>query len=635
MDRRNRIDVCRKHTFPIAVVLMVTLLASQAAGQRARVFGRAFRLDGTAWANATVTLTARPIPEYWHVGKPDTVRVQTDDRGRFQAMILGFRTYSTWAHELLAEGGYRMSEIVEDTVQGRPIKLIERREPQVPIHLRVVLSDGTPHAESLTFHMLARSPRSAFVVPLTLDQNRECDLPPMPGTYSHFEVLTADGRRLWQTFFRQTKRLYEDNGFYHGVSIDDDDKRVLVIRPPCPTEVDIRVVSATGEKPLAGAVICAGPQDSAGSMSDVHDSREFARTDADGHAKVGLFLHFDDDGKLEDPKPSLRIWAEGHAEAVYRMMERIDMVRSDPTILVKLHPTGHAVRGCLFVDADTPARDMPILVYQSGHFTTSKPWVASTNSAGEFRVPGRFDNAPYRVTAIVPKDQDGFGDEAHLACVQPGSKLGRDVDLGTLRIDMLQSIDVEVVDETGSPAPHAWVHVGETKRDAPWTYPTYRTDRRGITTLRMKSITNLAIFAADKTGFAFARIEDEHRNAKHIQLQLQRASTIEGLVTDSEGRPIEGARVVANCGYHQKLGRWHEPFFEGLCHTSPALHHRSVYTDDEGRFRLPFPELGATVNLMCWKTVDTQLLFVTNQDPTPVRLSKPTHSVRLVLAPKK
>ena len=374
-----------------------------------------------------------------------------------------------------------------------------------------------------------------------------------------------------------------------------------------------------------------------------------ATTDARGRAVVDVALWVPY-GTRQRYVGDFFAFAKGYAERDYnghevltraldKQRERVAKHVVDFTVW--LHK-GTSVRGRVMLDAETPAAHCPILVYGDifkGDGTWRfglEPRVFTTDAEGRFVVPGRNPNRPYRLALVLDaaarakiaaswartrSEQSGRGTVAGAASARSEAvpaiaaqailAVGlarKDEDLGTIRVDQMPRLALELERPDARPARGVRLLWCETKMPSPGpsmemqSYPIEAyCDRRGRCTLLAPSLDGLALFAGDKGGFVSHMVSapavDGRRVAhKDVSLQLDAGLVVRGKVEDGSGRPLSKARVSlvslrnhrANASLVEQASRF--------CLTH-ALEMTKARTAADGSFELVLPMRGVRLDL--------------------------------------
>jgi hypothetical protein len=382
---------------------------------------------------------------------------------------------------------------------------------------------------------------------------------------------------------------------------------------------------------VASATIALGAQSSAGSISDIYEARPIGMTDAEGTARLPMLLTWGEDGKLQWPRPSLLVHSDTYGELFVRSFQTgVEPVRDKPVFEVRLKPGAHTVKGHLLLSNGVPAARVPVLVYQKGGFISNRPYVHQTDGEGRFSIPGRPNGQTWRITALVP-----FPGDSHLEEVYLHSRSAtEDVDLGDVRVDELVTVHCHVTRAGGQPAQLARVYLGErTGGRGLWTPLRVFADAGGRAAFRVPAGAELALFAAHADGFAVEPLDvpvDRQRVA--LNVNVAGATWVSGRVVDSDGKPIARARVYPRCSDHEHGADWRGSFLAGVCSTTLELYYRRALTDSEGRFRLPFADVGCTLALTAWKYEDDGTRWeAAGEEPKVTLTSEPVKDVTIVL----
>jgi len=595
----------------VAVLALLTLTCTAAAqtqdATRRRALGRALLRDAKPWANATITLVGSPYPGYWQFGPADTVTTTSDDRGRFEVALQPWRHYSAWAHAALPDGGFRISEILERVVPATEAVLRERELPQVAIQLRLVDDGGGEQPFGpLTFQLLCRAPRNVHALPLRLDEKGCVTLPALPGASVQFEAVTASGVRVWMSTLPLTaprREALRQRNLAGDHEIPADDLGISIVHLPRASPIRF-VVRDGADKPVPDADLRIGAQSSMGSIGDVLDLRSIARTGADGEAVVPLYLRWDEVGRRTTPAPDFAVIASGLAERQAPMLRDVgenggQIHREAATARIRLERAGCNVTGRLMRGPNEPAANVHLLVYAqsaSGGGTTisSRPVGFRTDDAGRFHIPSRDAQLAWRLTALLPVDSPTAREEHWLAARASGGLALGDIDIGSFA-----SLRLTIADGGGVPLDRAEVYVGEESAGPP-TPMTFLTDRVGRCTVRVPRGKRFLVFAAHESGFGTGAIDSGDGAPVDLELRVQAASWIAGRAVDPEGKPLQRARIRLNSSRHPDGGVPLHRFVQDVSSTTMALDYRLIHTDAEGRFRVPMPHLGVTVQVSAW-----------------------------------
>ena len=189
----------------LAVMLtlgLTALLCGEADGQshellqgRGTSLGKIGAAPNQDWKGATVTFFSRPYLGCFEVGKPDLIRVQAGDKGRFQARLLRGRVYDVWAIQKKKEGRYWITNTVSNIVAGRLVHLEPIKNEQMEVRLRLVGQGRWPGKGPFQVDVLARN-KQVLSLGLALDDKGEAVLPPMPSNSVTVSVRSADGQHL-------------------------------------------------------------------------------------------------------------------------------------------------------------------------------------------------------------------------------------------------------------------------------------------------------------------------------------------------------------------------------------------------------------------------------------------------------
>ncbi len=609
--------------------------------ERGRLSGRALDRSGAPWSNALVSLIARPYPRFWGPGLADEIKVRTDERGRFEARLLPGREYSVWCHSSNKDGGYRLSDIAERVIPFSSLSLQEREDPQMPIRIRVEGLEGNlPHGP-LAFRVMSRAARHVPIRALVLDKNGEADLPPMPGSMVFLEALTQSGVCVWLHWVRTTAPARAGSvkrglrGYPPVQEIRGDKNETSVFHMPKATPYEFSVVS--GGKPVKGAGILVCAQSSAGSAGDMRDCKLLARTAGDGQVTIPLYVTWNETGDRAHGMPDVIVRAEGYSDVLYRMMRGLHVKHKQPpqgelAATAKLL-NGHVLSGQVMLRGDQPAAGITLLLYSTvgtssgGSLTSTTPFHLQTDPEGRFRIAGRLDSKPSRITALV---HDGEGREERLLFSFDGASPPKG-DLGVLRLDRLGSarITVRVND---LPVDRARLYIQELPT-GPNTPMQFVTDHVGRCVVRLPTEKEFALFAAHESGFAVEKILiPADGKATSTRCNLQIASTVKGRVLDTQGVPSEGARVSYRSTYPSFGDDWRVRFLREMSSSSTLeLQYRLTRTNARGEFRIAFPIRGVKVRVTAWKTKKDGGYVQVKEKPSEFELTKAEHEMEMVL----
>ncbi|HEU4419925.1 MAG TPA: hypothetical protein VFT55_13415 [Planctomycetota bacterium] len=110
----------------VIVLAAIAFVSSPPAQtERENAFGTVRRADGSAWSGARVILRSRPVA-LLELGSVDTIETVTDERGRFRAGLLPWRSYTAWAcGDADANGRYAATNVAQGVVARAPVQLEE------------------------------------------------------------------------------------------------------------------------------------------------------------------------------------------------------------------------------------------------------------------------------------------------------------------------------------------------------------------------------------------------------------------------------------------------------------------------------------------------------------------------------
>ncbi|MEW6742127.1 MAG: carboxypeptidase regulatory-like domain-containing protein [Planctomycetota bacterium] len=600
---------------------------------RATLEGQVVDLAGQAWAGTDVTLVSYLIPALPHVGEPDVVSARSDTKGQFTADLLPCRTYLAWAAGEELANGYRVTDQVEGAMAGVPLTLRERAERQLPAKIRFLNLEAWKHLAPF-------SVRTTRLV-LPLDEEGRVTLPPAPAELTSVVLVDRDSRYILSEMVPISQRARQD--FHQWDNYDreqlkdplparDPAAATYDVRVPPPATVVLRLQSRAG-RPIAGAQIFA----QVAIDPFLSDFKEIGRSDAQGIARLETAWAHRKDGRPFS-RTQLLIRAEGFADGLipdddFEVARRADGSETWEASLTLAD--GVTVKGRLMLDRDQSLANAPLVLYSSletdkGTTFGIRSFTFTTDAAGRFACAGRSSSLPFRLCALLTPDllvanpdlaEMGVWPEVLLRSVT--TLPSGDLDLGTLRIDELPVLEVEVRRANESPAGHANLVLGEVVArseptdaggmddsvflDVPPEEIKLSTDAQGRTRLLIAPGSELGIVAISESGCGFERVTIPARSGRsRLVLALQEHLTISGRVIDSEGRPVPGASVSADL--NELLPAWVEkesgmekqarpaPAFlmRGLSYDGPLFRATS---DSQGSFQLFVPNPEAVYHL--------------------------------------
>ena len=568
----NRSASCT--VFLLAALVSEAPLCAQA--ERENAFGTVQRADGSPWSGARVILRSRPVA-LLELGAVDTIETATDERGRFRAGLLPWRSYTAWAcGDADANGRYAATNVVQGVVARSPVQLTEGKTARWSGTLAI---EGLERWKDLApFRFLLASkvqhePEQGGVV----GERGEIAIPKVPGDRARLELL---GRG--------------------DVPIHAQELELAalprVVQVPEPSERPFAVLTQDGN-PVGAARYVATWRGRA---------FEVGRLDGEGKGVLRLPATCSD--------ADYRLLSAGSAPAIL-IREDGDAAWSGKLV------HGSRRRGRLMIRDGVPAANWPLWlnsgsynITKKSHFVGSFDLLLHTDAQGRFATP----DAVYAVTLwTVPAEADRDklpeawrGGVHPLLCVaHHAAQDGKDVDLGDLVLaDRLWLAELCVTHADGRPAIGAQVGFGPARGGV---QPTdVWTDRKGQARVLLP-IEDLTLVATcdDAWGVQGFTVEGKGPGSLPLAVRLCEPRYLSGRLMDVTApgarirlwaehvKPavmnesgLEGAR-----GENLQLlpGDKFEPYsLQNLI--NGGLNRFEVRTDAEGRFRFPIPNATLT-----------------------------------------
>jgi len=576
-------------SLPTVLVLLAVAcgVGRTAAGQeveRRRAFGIVFDAAGAPWRGANVALEFRVDPRLRAAPYVDRVDAVTDDRGEFHVELLPGSRYAVWARgEVADDESYRRTEVVLDAVAGTPIVLREQARGFVrSVHYSIGEGDSSWAGHEPRFTVAERWEVAEPWLYFDLPRRRELQcgpdgsvrVPPSPVEWAILEVwhggFVVERLQLPLTAAAQQESLGARPGAALRAPLSRRVSRVL-------SPVDhrrIRVVGADG-LPVAGARLTDldGPP-------WIPAAAATMRTDERGEVEVVL--------PASMPRARLRqefaIRAEGHAESFLRPFD--EMARAARDVDPRLRK-GHEVLGALYLTEGWPLGATPILVESAltvanhGDEHDAGARVIQAAADGSIVVPGRHRETRYRLTAaLAPWIRARLAGEgfptAPVALIQGECRDPLDA-LGTVRLDELPALDIEVRNPDGTPSGSAELLVSQVRMGSRWPRRPLRisTDHRGRIRLIVRDPENLALFVRTAMGSALRVLEGTERR---VELELDAGCVVPLRLRHPDGRPAE-----VNVSFGVSTAG------EGYRALPLRSHFQQQFTDAEGRADFVLP----------------------------------------------
>ena len=579
---------------------------------RKRTSGIVSQKNGKAWAGVRVTLHSLVWPGIPQAGG-DKVVVKTDARGRFRAMLLEGRQYDAWALAESLDGlHYRTTQVLPNVFAGMPLRLQEVAEKS--IRVTVQLCGVAAWRDRLPFRLLVKSGnKQAVVLPVELDANEQAKLPALPGSRVYVTVFVSDGSRIGK-FRVETVAKSRNDGYAEAKEALDEMARKTGKKPArldspdrqsldltAPPYVVIKLKHRQGGKPIAFSAI-----------QDPVTFEQIAKTNERGLAAVPIaklrlqkglasYLFMTGGQSAEEIQQSGNAMMKGEPDrwggkiggrAILKLDASRDIGKALASGKADLEFTlkrAVSIKGRLLLDAVQGAANRPILhfaeVQDRGLQSHSKHTplctrIFYTDQDGRFEIPGRVQNLAYKLAVVLsPKQVAALNPSARFVALQPlawfaigkstGSK--ESLDLGDVRLDQLETLDIAVTTPDGSPAnrPSLLIDIG----GGPVTgrhHFTYTANRRGRFRMLLAKDVELTIAA----GLA-GQVEQLHSKKREGVLRIElKALYLRGRVVNGQGQPLPKAHVIL-----QPLSFGSNALLSNLLHTR-------CISDDKGRFRL-------------------------------------------------
>ncbi len=599
-----------------------TLAASPAMAQqvehgaRTRVRGTVLAASGKPWSGASVVfmsaLAGVSLPVL------DTVRVRSDSRGRFQAMLIPGNSYVAWAHSEPVDGHYLCTKAVRGVTGGDIVRL--RQEPLVCRQATLTLREreAWKDREPLRFALVGRvrpwaRDGDAIVFPIEFDAKRRARLPAMPRVETRIEAYGNDGSPVMVRPFDLPSSIRGSA----ELSLSMPKRYGFLIRVvPYPgqgtdfsgAQVWQRIFygAQRGGWMLAGRVRKSGyarlsitvPSRSVGAAS----SYVYLRV----HGERVAMAHF---GK------SIRF-----ARLVKRDLDKLEQA-GKPDQTVKVYSPGCRVRGRV-VFAGKPLAKLPLLLYVSlgnpqsrSSYLNFAPERLETDAQGRFSSVGWGPRFGYRLCAVLDAEQRRLLGSTSREPMHPIAWLGvgvaqGDLDLGDVDLQALGRVNFTVRRPDGFPAAHAEIVIGE-RGDFAEIHTGKKNDKVALaTSLPQHFVTSqvgrLSVLVADTKllglaaiydgGFVVGQLKAEPGvRVQDLELRVPASFLLVGRITTQAGTPVAGALVRANV-----LG----PSSPGRSRFRRMLAARVVVTDAQGMYRIGLPSARLSYYLSARLCVD-------------------------------
>lgn len=529
-----------------SLVLFVTSVALAQEPLRDHAFGLVRDAAGKPWADATVSLLHRAHAGVFDERYCDSLTVKTDERGRFRAQLLAGMPYMVSARSSVEAGRYRCTEVLTGITPGVPIILNEQasrftREFSLQVH------ESWP--KSLRVFARTRIGSEQLQVELFANGEGHYTTPFWPVDYVVLSIM-EEGIEVSASMLQTTEERVRRFGAYPGGPKHAEDEDVAALMRQAVGLVvgkrhdwAVRLVGHDG-KPVVAAEV----------RAESKPPRSLIGTsDADGVLHV--ITAASDAYKM--PYRSVVLAAEcAEAEFGREVLEKAiaAQLAKEPLPTVTLS-AGRTVTGRLRLDADTPMASAPIVLQGSIGTGPGSTWfgvdprVFRSQSDGSFRIPGRTDAYPFRLSLVLsPSDrarlaagQDDAPPIWPLALLVP-EKQGKHHDLGDIRVDQLRALDIAVLAHDGSPPGSVRLVVAPLQgmRNQPQEPDVVHTDRRGRVRILTRKCGQLLVHATTPKGVAWAAVDDKQ---SRVDLRIDPAHAVRFRVMDSGRKPVGGASV--------------------------------------------------------------------------------------------
>ena len=605
---------------------------------RKRTSGIVTQKNGKAWVGVRVTLHSLAWPSMPQAGG-DKVEVMTDARGRFRAMLLVGRPYDAWALAGSEDGlHYRATQVLPNVFAGMPLRLREVAESFMRVTVQL---DGiAAWRDRLPLRLLVKSVNThKLVLPLELNENNEARLPPLPGSRAFVTVIASDGSRIGSftvdTVVKTRARAHararkafdaqEKKTTSEALETENANKAAKkLVKPLAPDRqrldltpppfVLIKLTHEKGGKPITFSPI-----------QDPVSFEQIAKTDSRGLAAVpvpplrrskGLGIYF----FITGGQSAEEIQQSGHAirkgehdkwggaiggRAILKVDTERDIAKAlasgDADLEFKLKRAVR-IKGRLLLGKEQGVANRPILhvaavqdrgLHSRAKFTVLCTRMFHTDKEGRFEIPGRVRGLAFKLAVVLAPQQLALlnpsanrGGLHPLAWFSIGKSTGskESLDLGDIRLDELEVLDIAVKTPDSSPANRAKLLIAAGKGSADTRqYETYTADRRGR--LRMLVPKNVELdIAAGLSGQV--RIVHSKKREGLLVIDL-RALYLTGRVVNGQGQPLANAHVVV------------QPLDLGSNALLSSLLLARCQSDDNGKFRLAV-QAGSNYFLSCY-----------------------------------
>ena len=417
---------------------------AKASAARRRVFGKVRDVAGKPWVGAEVVFVTTPVGYGVRFVEADIVRALSDDKGRFEAQLLGNRLYYAWAWSKARDGAYRVSNGTYEVFAGEPVSL----KQTASTHHRVkVAIEGREHhvaSEPLRFEAGAHEHVMRVVEP---GEDGSLRLPRVPGGDVRVRVFGRNGEVIARAAFS----TLEPRG------------KLVLRRRGVEVPALVKVISHTGRS-LSGVELW--------TYDSARHTRELvAKTDDDGMAIVSAGARRRRDGTI-DKNASIVLLPRHpeHAEFFFRVRcpsgrktTATELRRAGkPDTIKKLGP-GRVLKGRLLGADGKALAKSPLLYWVDMRFegatgSLGHPRRFVTDAEGRFALPAWNPECPFRIGVPVGLGMALGKHYSHEAPLYPiaivasgGGDPKASGELGDLSLEELVPIDVRVAHAGGVP----------------------------------------------------------------------------------------------------------------------------------------------------------------------------------------
>ena len=571
---------------------------AQARSPRHLVLGRIDDEDGS-WNSAQVILVSTPRLE--GIEDLDACKGRQGSKRGILARLQTGRSYRA-AARLDREGKPSLWTSIEEIPVGTTrFELRPRLRPPIRPRIRVQGQERWKTTFPTQLRLRDALGRSRLLGDCL---DAEARLPSLPGSLCWVEFCTESGRRLQLFPIALKKRGAPDE---------------VIIRIPPPLRIDLRVLDASRDAPVEGALV----------FEDRHRpeaiDREVLRSDAQGWARLWIPRPTDAKGDL-DPRSSLlfRVLHEGYGLSCAGWNTRhagasgpIPGMQPDGNLFleVRLKPLP-ALSGRLVGFEDKGLRGLQLFTRmqsmmpaaRGGERWTSLPWMpVQVDAQGRYRLPRLskrrshyrfrlfFPDALHRQIPFLATEGKALGPSESLLDLPPGKMpAGPTAQLPDIDGRLLRLLDLRVRLGDGTRGRDIPIYVLPDDADNPrmeaplfgWFDARGRYRRLQYGPLPVLFVQGPRSYAI--LGGALGRPLPIPEKGKASVIELQPMPTIRGRVQHADGRPESRARVrLRTKRFLAQDKNQHRRALQGLASQT------EVPVDAEGRFEvafLPFPD---------------------------------------------